>query len=97
MASEARWPLFAKRAAEAGAAGMLSVQLYVEGDDVGALNLYSRAAGAFTDESEHIGLLFAAHAATAYVGARDRSGLMATVTTRNLIGQPRASSWNGTV
>lgn len=87
MATETRWPLFAKRALEAGAAGMLSIQLYVEGDDIGALNLYSRKAGAFTDESEHIGLLFAAHAATAYIGARDRSGLMAAVTTRNLIGQ----------
>lgn len=87
MASETRWPLFAKRAARAGAAGMLSIQLYVEGDDIGALNLYSRKAGAFTDESEHIGLLLAAHAATAYMGARDRSGLTETVTTRNLIGQ----------
>lgn len=87
MTTETRWPLFASRAAEAGAVGMLSIQLYVEGDDIGALNLYSHKAGAFTDESEHIGLLFAAHAATAYMGARDRSGLMATVTTRNLIGQ----------
>ena len=87
MATETRWPLFAKRAAEAGAAAMLSIQLYVEGDDIGALNLYSRKPGGFTDESEHVGLLFAAHAATAYIGARDRSGLMATVTTRNLIGQ----------
>jgi hypothetical protein len=87
MNTETRWPLFAERASEVGAAGMLSIQLYVEGDDIGALNLYSRTAGALTDESEHIGLLFAAHAATAYMGARDRSGLMATVTTRNLIGQ----------
>ncbi len=87
MATETRWPLFTQRALEAGAAGMLSIQLYVEGDDIGALNLYSRTAGAFTDESEHVGLLFAAHAATAYMGARDRSGLMNTVTTRNLIGQ----------
>jgi GAF domain-containing protein len=87
MASDRRWPLFAPRAAAAGAAGMLSIQLYVEGDDIGALNLYSRRAGAFTDESEHVGLLFAAHAATAYMGAHDRSALMATVKTRNLIGQ----------
>lgn len=87
MATETRWPLFTKRALQAGAAGMLSIQLYVEGDDIGALNLYSRTAGAFTDESEHVGLLFAAHAATAYMGARDRSGLINTVTTRNLIGQ----------
>lgn len=59
MSVEQRWPLFATRAAEAGARGMLSIQLWVEGDDLGALNLYSRTANAFTDESENIGLLVA--------------------------------------
>ncbi len=41
MASETRWPKFATRAHEAGALGMLSIQLYVEGDNLGALNLFS--------------------------------------------------------
>lgn len=41
MASEQRWPHFARRAAGAGAASMLAFQLYVEGDNLGALNLYS--------------------------------------------------------
>jgi hypothetical protein len=35
---------------------MLAVQLYVEGQDLGALNLFSGEAGAFTDESEHVAL-----------------------------------------
>jgi hypothetical protein len=52
MASEDRWPQFAQRASEAGAASMLSLQLYVEGDNLGALNLYSRTPNAFDDESE---------------------------------------------
>lgn len=44
---------------------MLSFQLYVEADNLGAVNLYSREPGAFTDHPEHAGLLVAAHAAIA--------------------------------
>ncbi len=39
MASEPRWPLFTTGALAVGAAGMLSFQLFVEGEDLGALNL----------------------------------------------------------
>lgn len=87
MASETRWPEFSRRAAAAGAAGMLSFQLYVEGDNLGALNLYSRHSGAFDDESEHVGLLFASHAAIAYAAVQKQSGLVRSVATRQLIGQ----------
>lgn len=87
MASEQRWPRFAEKALQAGAAGMLSFQLYVEGDNMGALNLYSRKAGAFDDESEHVGLLFAAHAAVAYAAVCTQAGLARSVETRQLIGQ----------
>ncbi len=87
MASETRWPKFAARALEAGAAGMLSIQLFVEGDNLGALNLFSRRAWAFDDESEHVGLLFASHAATAYAAAQQQAKLVRTVATRQLIGR----------
>lgn len=87
MATETRWPRFAARAAAAGAASMLSFQLYVEGDNLGALNLYATTAGAFTEESEHVGLLFASHAAIAYAAVQQMSGLVRKVETRQLIGQ----------
>ena len=87
MATDTRWPTFTKRALQAGAAGMLSFQLYVEGDNLGALNLYARTAGAFDDESEHVGLLFASHAAIAYAAVRQQAGLARSVATRQLIGQ----------
>lgn len=41
---------------------MLSVQLYVEGDDLGASNLHSVETDAFDEESEQLALLFASHA-----------------------------------
>lgn len=87
MATETRWPLFAPLAQAAGAAGMLSCQLYVEGDDLGALNLFSRTAGGLDEESEHIALMFAAHAAVAYATARQQDSAARTVATRQLIGR----------
>ena len=65
MATEDRRPLFAQRASDAGAASMLSLQLFVESDNLGALYLHARTPDAFTDESEQVGLLFAAHAVVA--------------------------------
>lgn len=87
MAGEPRWPEFARLASEAGVASMLSFQLYVEGDDLGALNLYATTAGAFDDDSEHIGLLFASHAAIAYAAVRKQSGLVDAIANRQQIGQ----------
>jgi hypothetical protein len=89
MAKERRWPQFAALAAEAGAASMLSLQLWVEGDNLGALNLYSRRVDAFDDESEQVGLLFASHAAVAFAGAQGMGHLREAVATRDLIGQAK--------
>ena len=89
MAHETRWPLFSSRAAEAGARGMLSIQLWVEGDDLGALNLYSYEANAFTDESENIGLLVASHASVAFAETEKNRQLNEAVASRDVIGQAK--------
>jgi GAF domain-containing protein len=89
VANEERWPRFAKRAADIGVGSMLSFQLYVEGDNLGALNLYSREPNAFDDESEHVGLLFASHAAVAFADAQRLDQLTSAVETRDLIGQAK--------
>ncbi len=87
MATETRWPLFTPGALAAGAAGMLSFQLYVEEDNLGSLNLFSLQSGAFTDHSEHVGLLFASHAAVAYSGVQRTFKMGQTVASRQVIGQ----------
>ena len=89
MAAEDRWPLFSPRALELGAASMLSFQLYVEGDNLGALNLYSRRPHSFDEDSEQIGLLFASHAAIAFAHAEKVTHLYIAVDRRNLIGQAK--------
>jgi GAF domain-containing protein len=87
LAVETRWPLFSDRAVEAGARSMLAFRLYVEGDNLGALNLYARDPMAFGEESERTGALFASHASVAYAAARKQSQLARTVETRQRIGQ----------
>ncbi|NAZ81240.1 ANTAR domain-containing protein [Kineococcus sp. R8] len=87
MASEARWPDFARRAAQAGTGSMLSFQLFVQEDTLGAMNLYARAPHAFDAESEHVGFLFAAHAAIAFSAVRRGENLQVALDSRNLIGQ----------
>lgn len=89
MRTEQRWPEFARLAADLGAASMLSFQLYVEGDNLGALNLYARTPDAFTDESEQVGLLVASHAAVAFADARKLDHAKAAIDTRDLIGQAK--------
>ncbi|MEV4707120.1 GAF and ANTAR domain-containing protein [Actinoplanes sp. NPDC049316] len=89
MAEETRWPDFSRRALTEGIRSMLSFQLYVEGDNLGALNLYSGLTSAFDDESEHVGLLFASHAAVAMVGARREQDLTRAISVRDLIGQAK--------
>ncbi|WP_344172730.1 GAF and ANTAR domain-containing protein [Kribbella lupini] len=87
MRRETRWPRFAPRAAELGALSMLAFPLFVKDDSLCALNLYAHEAGAFTDESEHVGRLLAAQAAVAYSGAQRAENLLAALETRDLIGQ----------
>ena len=89
MNAEQRWPHFARRATEAGARGMLSIQLWVKGDDLGALNLYSHRTDAFSDESENIGLLVASHAAVAFAEAEESRQLKEAIHSRDLIGQAK--------
>lgn len=89
MHAEQRWPEFTRQAAEYGIGSMLSLQLYVNGDNLGALNLYSSSPDAFNDESEHIGLLLASHAAVAMASARREEQLVHAIDTRDLIGQAK--------
>jgi transcriptional regulator with GAF, ATPase, and Fis domain len=89
MGSEERWPHFASRAAEVGARSMLAFQLFVEGDNLGALNLYGKMPNAFGEQSEHIGLLFASHAAVALASVRQHDNLTRALDSRDLIGMAK--------
>ena len=68
---------------------MLCFQLFVEGDNLGALNLYAATAGAFTKESETVGQIFATHAAVALAGAQQEHQLSTALASRDIIGQAK--------
>ena len=89
LATERRWPEFARRASERGVGSMLCFRLFVEGDRLGGLNMYAGTPGAFDDESQDVGLMFACHAAVALAGAGHEEKLRAAMTNRDLIGQAK--------
>lgn len=89
LRSETRWPEFSAKAAGAGAGSMLAFQLFVQGDNLGALNLVSRKAHAFTEESDYVGLLVASHAAIAFADTQKLHQFKDAISTRDLIGQAK--------
>lgn len=89
MSKESRWPKFAARAWDLGARSMLSFQLFVEDDNLGALNVYGSDVNVFDEDSEQIGLLVASHAAVAFSDARQIEQLNSALVNRDLIGQAK--------
>ncbi|GEO97323.1 GAF and ANTAR domain-containing protein [Kocuria turfanensis] len=87
--AEDRWPAFAPAALKAGAKSMLAFQLYTNGEDLGALNVYGADFHTFDAEAEEIGSLVAAHAAVAFADAQQIKHLNEALATRDLIGQAK--------
>lgn len=89
MSVETRWPRFAAEAQRLGVGSMMSFQLYVERDNLGALNLYGVAPYSFAQDAQLVGELFASHAAVALAGASESRQLNEALTTRDTIGQAK--------
>jgi GAF domain-containing protein len=89
FATEQRWPRFAAEASRRGAGSLLSFQLFTDGTNLGALNLYATAPRAFGADSETVGQIFASHAAVALSAARQEENLLHALDGRDLIGQAK--------
>ena len=89
LRSETRWPGFTAEALELGVRSSLSFQLFVEGDTLGALNLYARRPEAFGRESEDVGQVLASHAAVALSGAQTEENLRRAISSRDVLGQAK--------
>jgi GAF domain-containing protein len=70
VADDERWPEFSRAAAEHGMHSTISLPLSVRGNGIGALNLYSRQAAAFSNDAEEHGMLFAQQASVALANAQ---------------------------
>ncbi|MFD9514420.1 GAF and ANTAR domain-containing protein [Streptomyces mirabilis] len=82
-----RWPSYAPQAHALGVGSMMGFLLFTDDEDLGALNLYSRKPGAFTEASELAGWLLASHAAVAFSSARTHAQMEQAVATRHVIGE----------
>ena len=89
LAVDPRWPVLGPRAGARGVGSMLCLQLFVHADTLGALDLLARERAAFTDESEHIGLLLASHAAIAVADAQKLEHAAIALANRDVIGQAK--------
>ncbi len=82
---ESRWPDYLPRAIDAGLGSSMSVPVPVQSGVAAALNLYSRAARAFTDEDAATAREFASFAGVAF------GNLQAVETSRQLAEQLRTA------
>ncbi|BFO17757.1 GAF and ANTAR domain-containing protein [Streptomyces sp. KM77-8] len=82
-----RWPAFVPHCRELGVGSMMGFLLYTREEELGALNMYSREPGMFTEDSETAGWLLASHAAVAFSSARTDEQLQEAIATRHLIGE----------
>jgi transcriptional regulator with GAF, ATPase, and Fis domain len=89
MAAEKRWPRFGAVAVALGVRSSLSFQLFIDGDTLGALNLYSREPDAFGEDATDVGKVLASHAAVALSGAQTEDNLRRAMGTRDVLGQAK--------
>jgi len=89
VAADRRWPRFAAEVASIGVGSMVCFRLFVEGDTLGALNVYGSTPHAFDADAEGIGQVFASHASIALAGAQQEQHLRSAMDSRDLIGQAK--------
>ncbi|MBB3602018.1 hypothetical protein FHT40_001651 [Mycolicibacterium sp. BK556] len=87
--TESRWPKYSQAVAGLGVRSGLSFKLYTSASTAGALNLFGMEPNAFDAQSEAIGSVLAAHAASAILASRHGEQLESALTTRDTIGQAK--------
>lgn len=87
LCTDARWPRWARRAAEFGWRSVVSVTLGTESEIIGSLNLYAREVARYDSTDEDVAILFARHATAALAPALEIAGLRKAMDTRLTIGQ----------
>jgi hypothetical protein len=87
MASEDRWPDFARQAERLGICSLLAVRMATARDRVAALNLYATTPRAFDRESELLASAYATHVGMLLAMQEREANLRAAIRSRETIGQ----------
>ena len=90
LETEDRFPLYRQDAlAETPIRSIMAFQMFIAGETMGALNVYSEHANAFGPESRTVGLVFAAHSSVAWNAARRDEQFKRALSSRDVIGQAK--------
>jgi GAF domain-containing protein len=88
LADDPRWPRWGPHIArELGVHSSMSIRLFTDRENLGALNLYARNVAAFDHEDLLDGLVIGAHAAVALAGTLEEDQLRRAMETRRMIGE----------
>ena len=68
---------------------IMAFQLFIAGETLGALNVYSEQPNVFSSDSRTIGLIFAAHSSVAWNSARREDQFKRALSSRDMIGQAK--------
>ena len=90
--NEPRFPNYAPKVVELGLLSALSLKLYTADRTAGALNLFGYEPRPWNSEAETIGMVLAAHAASAILASRESEQLQSALSTRDRIGQAKGIS-----
>lgn len=86
---EPRFPNYAPKVVELGLLSALSLKLYTADRTAGALNLFGYEPRPWNSEAETIGMVLAAHAASAILASLESEQLQSALSTRDRIGQAK--------
>jgi GAF domain-containing protein len=90
LTTDERFPLYARDAlAETPIRSVMAFQMWIAGEQMGALNVYAETAHAFGPQTREIGLVFAAHSSVAWNAARRDEQFKRALTSRDVIGQAK--------
>ncbi|WP_102141136.1 GAF and ANTAR domain-containing protein [Mycobacterium hubeiense] len=90
LETDERFPKYREDAlAETPIRSIMAFQLFIAGETMGALNVYSEKPHAFGQETKVIGLIFATHSSVAWNAARRDEQFKKALASRDVIGQAK--------
>jgi hypothetical protein len=90
LETDERFPLYARDVlAKTPIRSVMSFQMWIAGETMGALNVYAESANVFGTETREIGLVFAAHSSVAWNAARRDEQFKKALASRDVIGQAK--------
>jgi GAF domain-containing protein len=90
LTTDERFPRYARDAlAETPIRAVMAFQMWIAGEQMGALNVYAETAHAFGPQTREVGLVFAAHSSVAWNAARRDEQFKRALTSRDVIGQAK--------